>query len=260
VQEQVCKQNLEAERAWHNQKFYIDSGHWTSHSPFASRERHWFANEVEKIRFYGYLSRYICNKPFYGRAKILIAPLGYGYESKYLQGLYSELHGLDISDTALSQCPANIIIKKGDVLQSGYEDESFDIVICPLFLHHISKIGFRPFIEEYHRILRRGGVLAIQEPSVLFVPSRCAAFMRLFWGNVTGLVDDERPIYPPKLNNTLNEVGFSRIVSRGLSFNHVRFPFFVQATALLLDWPWRVIFPFKLFANGVGWYCEKPKN
>jgi predicted RNA binding protein YcfA (HicA-like mRNA interferase family) len=46
-------------------------------------------------------------------------------------------------------------------------------------------------------------------------------------GNVTGLVDDERPIYPQKITKNLKEIGFDRIRYRGLSFSHVRYPMFL---------------------------------
>lgn len=152
-------QNHQNELKWHEGTFYIDTGHWTSHPIFASRERHWLAVSTEKIRFYGYLCKYIRNEPYFGNAKILIAPVGTGYEINYLQGIYSELHGIDISSIALSKCPKNIITKEADILQSGYDDESFDIIICPLFLHHVHKVGFKPFIAEYFRMLRGGECL-----------------------------------------------------------------------------------------------------
>jgi len=255
------KQDLQTEIEWYDSgRVYIDSGHWTSHPLFASRERHWLSGEVEKIRFYGYLSRYISDRPYYQKAKVLIAPIGTGYEIKYLQGLYNQIHGIDISERALAQCPAHIVTKKANILQSGYMDESFDIVICPLFLHHVHKVGFSPFLTEYYRILRGGGALVIHEPSVLFPPSRLASLLRFFMGNVTGLVKDERPIFPPDLTRDLKKVGFIRVQYRGLSFSHVRYPVFLQAINLLLDWPWRLLWPFKLFSNGIGWYCEKPRD
>lgn len=77
-------------------------------------------------------------------------------------------------------------------------------------------------------------------------------------GNITEQVEDERPIYPAVLTRNLKEVGFVRIRYRGLSFSHVRYPVFLQALILSLDWPWRVMWPFKLFSAGIGWYCEKP--
>lgn len=256
----INKQNLQSEKQWYlKEQFYIDSKHWTSHPIFTSRERHWLAVDTEKHRFYGYLAKYILNKQYFKNAKILIAPIGTGGEVKYLQGLYKELHGIDISEIALSQCPKFIMTKEANILQSEYENESFDIVICPLFLHHVHKVGFKPFIAEYYRILRKGGVLAIQEPSFLFPMSWITSFLRIFMGNVTGLVPDEKPIYPSILTKELKEAGFTRIVTRGLHFNHVRFPIFIQLITLLLDLPLRIFSPFKFFANGIGWYCEKPK-
>jgi len=252
------KQDLQAEIEWHERDFYIDSGHWTAHPLFASRERHWLEKEIEKIRFYGYLSRYISHKPYYGKAKILIAPIGSGDEIKYLQGLYSEIHGIDISEKALAQCPGHIVTKKADILNSGYRDESFDIIICPLFLHHVHNVGFIPFLKEYYRLLRGGGVLAIQEPGAFFPPSWVASLLRVFMGNVTGLVEGERPICPPALTRNLKEVGFVNIRYRGLSFSHVRYPVLLQAIILLFDYPWRLLWPFKLFSSVIGWYCEKP--
>lgn len=257
-EKELTKQNLQAEEEWHNSRFYIDSGHWTSHQLFASRERHWLSSEVEKIRFYGYLSRYISDKPYYRKANVLIAPIGSGYEIKYLQCLYSEVHGVDISEKALAQCPANIITKRADILHSGYREESFDIIICPLFLHHVHKVGFSPFLKEYYRLLRKGGVLAIHEPSAFFLPWRFTSFLRGFMGNVTGTVADERPICPSTLTGKLKEIGFEHIRYRGLSFSHCRYPVFLQATSILCDWPGRVLWPFKLLANGIGWYCKKP--
>lgn len=123
---------------------------------------------VEKIRFYGYLSRYIAEMPYYGKARVLIAPIGTGNDIKYLQGLYAEICGIDIAEKALAQCPAHIVTNKVDILQSREAEESFDIILCPLFLHHVHRVGFRPFLEEYYRVLRPGGILAIHEPCMLF--------------------------------------------------------------------------------------------
>lgn len=252
------KQRVQAEIDYHEQVFYVDSGHWTSLPPFATRERHWLATHVEKIRFYSGLERYIRQKPYYKKAKVLIAPIGIGEEVQYLENLYQEIHGVDISEKALAQCPANIIKKQADLLDTGLEDETYDIIICPLFLHHVHKVGFHPFLQEFRRLLRSGGTLAIQEPGSFFLPSKVAGFLRYFLGNVTGLVEDEIPVNPNTLTNSIKEVGFTRVKCYGLSFSHVRYPVFLQAINIVLDWPWRRLWPFKLFSNGIGWYCEKP--
>jgi len=90
----------------------------------------------------------------------------------------------------------HIVTKKADILVSGEKGESFDIIICPLFLHHVHNVGFIPFLKEYYRLLR-GGVLAIQEPGAFFPPSWVASLLRVFMGNVTGLVEGERLVHQP---------------------------------------------------------------
>jgi len=152
------KQDLNAEiDQYEDEELYIDSGHWTSHPIFASRARHWLAYDVAKIRFYSDLVKYISSKDYYKNARILIAPIGTGEESLYLMNIYKSIYGIDISNTALLCCPGHIKTIEGDILESGFENEYFDIIICPLFLHHVHKIGFLPFLQEFHRILKRGG-------------------------------------------------------------------------------------------------------
>ncbi len=72
---EIKEQDFDKEKAWHEQKFYIDSGHWTSHPLFASRERHWLKNNVKKIRFYGYLYKFVKKESYKNNADILIAPV-----------------------------------------------------------------------------------------------------------------------------------------------------------------------------------------
>ena len=250
-------QDFQAEKEWHEGKFYIDSGHWTSHPLFASRERHWLQNEVQKIRFYGYLYRYIKKKPYRNNATVLMSPIGNGDDLHYLEGIFNVVHGIDISSIALSNCPNTIIKKEGDILHSGYEDESFDIVICSLFLHHVHETGFEPFIKEFSRLLRKGGTLAILEPSAMYPFSWITALAQKVMGNVSGKVEGERPISRLKVTNILKVIGFKRILTRGLTFNHVRFPCAIQHFINLFDYPLRLFGPFNLFANSIGWFCEK---
>jgi len=254
------KQDIEGERKWHERKFYIDSGHWTSHRLFASRQRHWLKNDVQKIRFYGYLYEYIRNKPYSHVAIILMAPVGSGDDLKYLHGIYNKVYGIDISNIALSGCPGTIIKKEGDILTSGYEDESFDIVICCQFLHHVHGIGFEAFIKEFFRLLRKGGVLAIMEPSSMYPFSWLFGLLNKIIGNVTGKVEDEKPVFPSEITKVLKNTGFERVHIQGLSYNHARFPCGIQLFSNLVDWPLRWCWCFKFFAESIGWFCEKPEK
>ena len=255
---QLQQQNLEAEKEWHRKSLYIDSDHWTSNPLFASRERHWLHNEVQCIRFYSGLLRYIKTRSYRKNAQILLAPVGNGRDMFYLEGAFQQIHGIDISNICLSDCPRPIITKEADILYSGYEDQSFDVIVCSQFLHHVQAVGFEPFINEFFRILRRGGVLAVLEPSNLFPFGWVTALARKALGNVTGLVEGERPIPPFLLKRTLMKAGFGKIRVRGMLLTHVRYPCSVQHVINAVDSPLRVLPLFKLFANSVGWYCTKP--
>ena len=250
-------QNANAEKEWHEQKFYIDSGHWTSHPAFASRERHWLINHVQENRFYGYLSKYIKNKTYGRNAKVLFAPVGDGSHVHYLQGISNETHGIDLSAVALAKCPSSLILKEEDILCSGYAEETFDVVICAQFFHHVHSVGFKPFIIEFQRILKKGGTLAVLEPSILYPFSWVSALARKIIGNVTGLVEGERPVNPFEILGLLKSEGFANIKTIGLTFNHVRFPCAVQHLVSLIDFILRYVTPLKYYSNSIGWFCEK---
>jgi SAM-dependent methyltransferase len=254
-------QNCEKEIMWHRQGNYLGSGHWTSLFPFASQERHWLHNDVQKIRFYGNLQKY--NKAFSSNTptKILIAPVGNGADAYCLRELFpktQEIHGIDISPIALNACPRFIVTKEADILNSGYEDQSFDIIVCSQFLHHVHEVGFEPFIVEFYRLLRKDGVLTILEPSSLYPFGWVTAIARNFIGNVTGLVEGEHPVRPRLVTASLRKLGFRKIWVRGLLYSHVRFPTIAQHIIDSVDFPLRFLYPFKLFANSIAWYCLKP--
>lgn len=251
------KQNLEEEIKLHEQQFYIDSGHWSAWPLFASRYRHWLMNDVQKIRFYGYLYHFIKKKPYRNNAEVLLAPVGDGCDIRYLQGIYKEIHGIDIYPVQLKKCPKLIVTKEADILDSNYDSESFDIVIVSLFFHHLHEVGFAPFITELYRILRKGGIMAVLEPSAMYPFSWIIALLSRFLGDFPGKVKAERPLLPAIMIRELKHAGFDRIEVRGMVFKHIAFPFFLQSFINLIDWPLRALWPIKLCANTVGYYCEK---
>lgn len=242
---------------WDKSVFYIDSGHWTSARIFASRERHWICNSVCKIRFYSHVIRLCRKAAFWKRARVLVAPIGDGSETKYLRGVASEIHGIDISPTALAKCPGDLILKQGDIRAMPYDNDFFDVVVCPLFLHHVHDVGFTPYVEEFHRVLKRGGVLAIQEPSALFPFAWVFGFLRTLMGNVTGQVPGERPLRPGKLTRTLRIAGFDNVHIRGLGYNHVRTPVMVQFFVNMLDGIARRTPLLRRLCYNVGFFARK---
>jgi SAM-dependent methyltransferase len=210
----------------------------------------------------GHLIR--CSRPGkdigYNNANVLLAPVGTGKDFFYLRNVFKgvkEIHGIDISPVCLSACPKAIVTKEADILFSGYADLSFDVIVCSQFLHHVHAIGFDPFIHEFYRLLQKGGTLAILEPSNLYPIGWVFKLARKIMGNVTRLVQWERPISPQLLTDSLIRSGFEKIRLRGLVFTHVRFPSLAQHLIDAVDYPFRVLPPFRSFANSVGWFCKK---
>lgn len=261
VQPGAGRQDVDAEREWYERPFYLEANHWTAHRLFGSRERHWLHNDLQTGRFYAELYRYLEKKRQRRDALVLLAPAGNGRDYYYLTNVFTSIrgvHGIDLSAQGLGFCPRPVETREADILRSGYADNSFDVVICAQFLHHIHAVGFASFLQEFHRVLKPGGTLAVLEPSCLYPIWRLAALGRRFMGNVTGLVNDERPVRPGAVTAALAATGFDDVRVRGLLFSHVRVPSPVQHLIDAVDYPLRVLPGLRNFANSVGWYCSKP--
>ncbi len=173
--------------------------------------------------------------------------------------------GIDISREALTLlqtrfCGVPMIC--GDILTMPFKDETFDLIICDLFLHHVVDEGFDKYITEFKRLLRRGGLLLIQEPSILFPLTWVTLLLRRLFYFVTGQevmghVHHERPFVPLSLVKTLEQAGFSEINVEASSFVHNRFPLFLgKITALMQKFLFRVPI-LKYFAWNVIYVGKK---
>jgi SAM-dependent methyltransferase len=254
------QQDVDAERQWHEQPFFLESQHWTAHPLLVSREQHWLHNDVQTERFYASLYRYQAKKQQRRDVVVLLAPVGNGRDYYFLQNVFASIravHGIDLSPQALAACPRAVETREGDILKSGYEDGTFDVVICSQFLHHVHAAGFAPFLGEFHRILRPGGSLAILEPGDLHPIWRVAQLARRFMGNVTGLVEGERPVRPSQVTRALEQTGFEQLQMHPLLFTHVRLPMPLQHLLDAADYPLRLVPGVRNFANSFGWYCSK---
>jgi SAM-dependent methyltransferase len=258
-----ASQDLQAEREWHEQPFYLESPHWSARSPFGSRERHWLHNAVQMNRFYAELHRYLVARGRPEKAVALLAPAGDGREYYHLRNIFRSvdvIHGIDLSALSLTACPRTIETREADILASGYPSAHFDVVVCSQFLHHVHAVGFEPFLCEFHRILKPGGVLAVLEPGNLYPLGWLTALARRALGNVTGLVEDERPVSPSAITAALRSAGFGDLRVRGLLFTHVRIPAMLQHAVDAVDFPLRVLPGVRSFANSLGWFCTKMES
>ncbi|HME53835.1 MAG TPA: class I SAM-dependent methyltransferase [Candidatus Lokiarchaeia archaeon] len=79
------------------------------------------------------------------------------------RGMNTVMHGVDIGTASISECKTflvdagldNVDVKEGDAANLPFEDNSMDLILSSLSLHHWSKPG--QSLEEIHRVLRVGG-------------------------------------------------------------------------------------------------------
>ena len=181
--------------------------------------------------------------------RMLIAPCGTGDDFKYVKAFARDVHGIDLSPIAVNMCPKSMKANAGDILKSGYPPESFDIVVSPLFFHHLLRFGFHPFLKEFHRIMKKGGQLVILEPSIFYPINIITRPMKKVLKNPYGEVEDESPFRPKLLTDALKKAGFKEIEVRAASFSHCSFFVPVAIFFNFVTKPLLKMWPF----NKLGW-------
>ncbi len=194
-------------RVLHSRVFF-DAGRIESNYAFAKRETAAF------------VSRKLGRKKV---DRLLIAPCGVGGDAGVLASCADEIHGIDLSPVAVAQCPPSMKAKVGDILDSGYPGESFDLVASLLFFHHVRQVGFDPFLEEFRRVTKRGGGIVILEPSLWYPLNLVTRPLKHLFGNPFGEVEDEGPFSPSLLLRALRRTGFVNVTMRPASFSHCAF-------------------------------------
>lgn len=168
--------------------------------------------------------------------KLLIAPCGTGIDYPYVAKFAEQVYGIDISDTAVTSCPPDMKVTVGDILTSGYADGTFDIIVSPLFFHHLHNVGFTAFLMEFHRILKNDGLLVILEPS-LWYPLNIFTRPLKALNNPYQEVDDEAPLRPGQMINSLKRAGFESVSQQAATYTHSALPLFLSRTIHCLTKP-----------------------
>jgi len=104
----------------------------------------------------------------HGQMKVLDAGCGEGHLLQMLRAKNpeSELHGLDILDSALRQADQRIpsaCLRQGDVCCLPYHDDEFNAVFCSDVLEHIHDYPIA--IAEIKRVIKPGGHLIVINPN-----------------------------------------------------------------------------------------------
>ncbi|MBF0105637.1 MAG: class I SAM-dependent methyltransferase [Deltaproteobacteria bacterium] len=253
-------QDINAEILFYENNPHYKKGHFLMKYPFVCKKRDVsaFARRNQTTR--AIIKKYIEKK--FGRSdgvfkRILDAPCGPDADQEILCGLSREYHGMDISEKAVALCPSHIQTRVGDILHTGYPDGYFDMVSSFNFFHHVHKVGFKPFLDEFNRILDNNGVLLIVEPSLFYPLSWLMLLGRRVFGNISGLVPDERPINPFIMKKVVASAGFRLVTLRALTFAHNRLPVPLQYLVDLVMMPLSRVLP----VGFLGWFaiyiCEK---
>lgn len=249
-------QNLSNEILWHEDNPCIKKNHFLMRYPFVHPRRHDYAYTIARENTRKAIHRYLENRKI-KLAKLLVAPSGTNADQDILGGFAKEVYGIDVAQKAIDRCPDFINKKLGDVLKSGYESDYFDATASFLFFHHLHKVGSGPYLKELHRITKKEGLLFILEPGNLFPISWVTSLGRKIFGNISGLVPDEAPIYPPRFTDALITSGFKVEMLQSVSFSHVRIPLPLQKLINSCSKPFQKMTYFNQTGWLLLWICKK---
>lgn len=122
---------------------------------------------VEKLDTYQF-TRKALEGEIYGK----VLDIGNGGVFNYDTGRASEITVVDIAEelTKKSNWPPNVTFRRGDAVNLPVEDNSFDLVLLQLIIHHLAEKDFQTTKErvirslrEAYRVLKPGGRLLILE-------------------------------------------------------------------------------------------------
>jgi len=102
--------------------------------------------------------------------KLLDLGCGTGFIIDLADGLFDEIHGIDITEAMLAKVDTSrehVTTHLGSADALPFEDDSFDVVTSYAFLHHLE--DYKPVFDEVRRVLRPGGIFYVDlEPNAHF--------------------------------------------------------------------------------------------
>ena len=129
---------------------------------FRLEESHWWYLGMQRM-VDALLTRYLDRNRTH---RVLDAGCGTGGMSSHLQQLGAVV-GLDLADEALALCRRRDLpsLVRGSVEQLPFASQSFDLVVSLDVIYHMAVGNDTLALEEFHRVLRPGGLLVIRVPA-----------------------------------------------------------------------------------------------
>ena len=125
-----------------------------------NQDRHWWYQGMVAINK-SLLDNYLPKKK---GLKILDAGCGPGAMLPHL-AKYGDVIGVDISEDALKYAKKRGKVKKGDITNIDFKDETFDLVVCMDVLYHMWVKDETSALKEFNRVLKKDGILLLREPA-----------------------------------------------------------------------------------------------
>lgn len=137
------------------------------------------------------------------KAKVLDAGAGAGIPvAQFLTERGLEVTGVDVSETMVSLAQKNVpkaTFLQKDILTLDFPEETFDGIICVYTLWHISRENHQSVFKNFHRMLKRNGLLVIN------TGARASEGLSLFFGEP--MLWSNHP--PQKTLELIKTIGFS---------------------------------------------------
>lgn len=130
------------------------------HDIAKNQDKHWWYLGMATINK-SLLDKYLTKK---GKLKILDAGCGPGSMLLHLKR-YGDTVGVDLSDEALKYAKKRGKAVKGDITKLKFKNNSFDAVVCMDVLYHTWVADELAALKQFHRVLKKGGILLIREPA-----------------------------------------------------------------------------------------------
>lgn len=115
------------------------------------------------------IARLVAAARLTGNERVLDIATGPGYIAEAFAKAAREVVGMDLTDAMLAIARertarrglTNISFLTGDALHLPFEDNQFDLVVCRLALHHVTKPGL--VVREMSRVCRSNGTVLVED-------------------------------------------------------------------------------------------------